>query len=60
MIRQFIRSVVGFLARLFPIGAGARRGNGEDFGGAGVTANLSPRTPVLVGSASRSYPPEDQ
>ena len=60
MLGQLIKNFVKFVARLFPIGAGARRGNGEDFGGAGVTANLSPRTPVLVGSASRAYPPEDE
>lgn len=59
MIARILEAIGRFFSRLLPIRAGARRGKGEDPGGAGVPASLPPRVPVLVGAAARSLPPDD-
>lgn len=50
----------GLFARLVPARPVGLRLPGDDPGGAGVTANLAPRTPILVGGAARSIPPDEE
>ena len=62
MLRRFAAAIRQGMRRFFRpvVPAGKPEGPSEEPGGAGVTAPLSPRPPVLSGGAARPFPPDDR